>query len=289
MDEQIRAIQEYVYSKYVEPSDHGTLDEEGAVRRLDSYYGDPARANDAECFFPGVLWFELGFEHEDDDSKRACFLRAYYWLKKHQILTGEEWDVVDDRILDIEDWAEELGVQLELDPPPPIPEAPETSGEVEPVVEAEPEMAPHVVDEIDDHGPMMLVAPGAFFFGLDKRRVELGAYYIDKYPVTNRQYEAFCRATGYRWPKFKNDERFNDPDAPVVGISVQDAEKYARWVGKSLPTEEQWEKACRGSDGRLYPWGKRSRPTGAPATARTPRPEARSPSSTIPTRPARTA
>ena len=62
VDEQIRAIQEYVYSKYVEPGDHGALDEEGAVRLLDTYYSDPSRLDDAECFFPGVLWFELGFE-----------------------------------------------------------------------------------------------------------------------------------------------------------------------------------------------------------------------------------
>ena len=56
-------------------------------------------------------------------------------------------------------------------------------------------------------------------------------------------------------PKYWGDKRFNDPKAPVVGVSVNDALKYARWVGKQLPTEEQWEKACRGTDGRKNPWG----------------------------------
>ncbi len=101
----------------------------------------------------------------------------------------------------------------------------------------------------------MFVPAGVFLFGAEKREVNLPAFWIDKFPVTNRQYESFCRATGYRWPKCRDDARFSEPEAPVVGIGVQDAEKYARWVGKALPTEEQWEKACRGTDGRLYPWG----------------------------------
>ena len=83
----------------------------------------------------------------------------------------------------------------------------------------------------------------------------LPAFYVDKFPVTNRQYEAFCRDTGYRWPKYWTDARFNGPDHPVVGVSAADALKYCRWAGKDLPTEEQWEKAARGTDGRLFPWG----------------------------------
>ena len=102
---------------------------------------------------------------------------------------------------------------------------------------------------------MMLVSAGSFTFRENGDSVSLPAYYIDKFPVTNRQYEAFCRATGYRFPKYWGDKRFNAADAPVVGVSVNDALKYARWVGKQLPTEEQWEKACRGTDGRLLPWG----------------------------------
>lgn len=255
MTEQIRAIQEYVYGKYIEPGAHGTLDEESAARTLDACYADPAHALDSECYFPGVLWFELGFELEDEETKKACFLRAYYWLKKSQVITQEEWDAVDDRVLDIEDWAEDQGISLETDPPPAVPVL-ASSGEGEPaLVSAAPARAPHVVQEIEDHGPMMLIPSGTFLFGLDRRETHLPAFRIDKYPVTNQQYESFCRATGYRWPKFRGIDRLGNPDAPVVGVSVLDAEKFARWVGKSLPTEEQWEKACRGSDGRIFPWG----------------------------------
>ena len=109
--------------------------------------------------------------------------------------------------------------------------------------------------EIDDHGPMVLVSAGPFLFGPDREPRSLSAFYIDKYPVTNKQYGAFCRATQYRWPKYWTDPRFNGPDQPVVGVSAADAAKYCKWVGKELPTEEQWEKAARGADGRVYPWG----------------------------------
>ncbi len=262
MDDQIRVIEEHVYSKYIEPADHAEMDEEGAARTLDAYYMLPA-ADPAESFFPGVLWFELGFGQEDESTKGAYFLRAYYWLKRYQSLSGEEWDPVDDRILDIEDWADEAGTGLaDIAEPPvpamtrePAPEAPQAVEVVEPTEAVVVTAAPHVVEEVEDHGPMMRIAGGSFLFGMDRKPVHLAEYLIDKYPVTNRQYEQFCRSTGYRWPRYQRDDRFNDPDAPVVGVSVQDAEKYARWVGKQLPSEEQWEKACRGSDGRLYPWG----------------------------------
>ena len=64
MDDQIRAIEEYVYSRYIDPAPHGTLDEAAAVRVLDAYYARPENAEDPDCFFPGVLYFELGFEDE---------------------------------------------------------------------------------------------------------------------------------------------------------------------------------------------------------------------------------
>mgnify|MGYP001820347451 CR=1 FL=1 len=117
---------------------------------------------------------------------------------------------------------------------------------------------------------MMVVAGGAFLYGPDKDEVNLPTFYIDKYPVTNKEYEAFCRATGYRWPKFMNDERFNHPDAPVVGVSMADAMRFSRWVGKALPTAEQWEKASRGSDGRAYPWGEEDPTNGGACHGRDP-------------------
>jgi formylglycine-generating enzyme required for sulfatase activity len=85
--------------------------------------------------------------------------------------------------------------------------------------------------------------------------VYLDAYYIDKYEVTNEQYKKFVEETGHRIPRCWNDSRFNRPNQPIVGITWDDAVEYATWAGKRLPTEAEWEKAARGTDKRLWPWG----------------------------------
>ena len=89
----------------------------------------------------------------------------------------------------------------------------------------------------------------------DPRTVFVAAFYMDKYEVTNRQYTQFRTETGHRKPKFWDDPRLNAPDQPVVGVNWEDAAAYAAWAGKRLPTASEWEKAARGTDGRLYPWG----------------------------------
>ena len=236
MDDQIRALQEYIYAKYVDGMHVEGIDEVAALQQLEEYFSRPEKANDSECVYAGILYFELGYELEDKQIE--FFRRAKYWLERHRALTGEEWDAVDDRLLDLDEFFESEGIEIEA-VEMPVPTA----------------MAPVMVKEIDDHGKMMLIPAGAFLFGGELEPVTLPAFYIDKFPVTNRDYEAFCRDTGYRFPKYWNEDRFRNPDAPVVGVSVADAQKYSRWVGKGLPSEEQWEKASRGVDGRLYPWG----------------------------------
>ena len=115
-----------------------------------------------------------------------------------------------------------------------------------------------------DSAEMVLIPAGSFKMGSSDgydpekpvHTVYVDAFYMDKYEVTNAQYQKFMRATGHREPKYWNDSRFNQPNQPVVGVSWHDATVYARWAGKRLPTEAEWEYAARGGlEGRKYPWG----------------------------------
>ncbi len=91
----------------------------------------------------------------------------------------------------------------------------------------------------------------------------LSDYYIMKHPVTNAQYLAFVEATQHRKPLFwqKGIYPEDKADHPVVGVSFHDAVAFCRWASQitgqpvRLPTEPEWEKAARGSDARMYPWG----------------------------------
>lgn len=87
------------------------------------------------------------------------------------------------------------------------------------------------------------------------RHVTLGAYYIDRYPVTNHQYRRFIAATGHRKPPLIDHPEWGAPLKPVVFVGWEDARAYALWAGKTLPSEAQWEKAGRGTDGRWWAWG----------------------------------
>ena len=79
-----------------------------------------------------------------------------------------------------------------------------------------------------------------------ERRLYLNAFFIDRYEVTNGQYRQFD--PGHRFPP-------GGEDLPVTDVTWEEAQTYARWGGTRLPTEEEWEKAARGVDGRTFPWG----------------------------------
>lgn len=93
---------------------------------------------------------------------------------------------------------------------------------------------------------MILIPAGPFPFGTQKRSIHLPAFYIDRYPVTNEQYARFHPDHAYP-PEHA--------DHPVTRVTFIDAARYARSVGKRLPTEEEWEKAAAGPQGMLFPWG----------------------------------
>ena len=129
-----------------------------------------------------------------------------------------------------------------------------------------------------------------WFDGEIERNITLPSFFIDRYLITQAQYEQFVRVTGHRVPHITHPEyqkqgflvhpyqevrpylwKDNQPpeplhDHPVVLVSVDDAEAYCHWRGKKenrktrLPTEDEWEKAARGVDHRYFPWGNQWEP-----------------------------
>jgi len=107
--------------------------------------------------------------------------------------------------------------------------------------------------------PMVLIPAGEFLMGSSEgnsdekpvHKVYLDAYYLDKYEVTNQQYREFVKATGYRAPN-----QWGEDNHPVVYVTWNDVVAYAKWAGKRLPTEAEWEKAARaGLKEKKYLWG----------------------------------
>ena len=96
---------------------------------------------------------------------------------------------------------------------------------------------------------------------LPQHQVYLSAYEISRYEITNAQYRTFIEATNRPTPRGHNgektweDETLNGDTQPVVGVTWFDAQAFAEWIGGSLPTEAQWERAARGTEARIYPWG----------------------------------
>lgn len=106
-------------------------------------------------------------------------------------------------------------------------------------------------------GEMVLIPAGEFLFGPEKRPVKLPAFYIDRTEVTYGAYIQFCRAKGLPAPPGYSAARLN---YPVAEITIQEAREFAAWANKRLPRPEEWERAARGADGRMYPWGDQADP-----------------------------
>ncbi|NUN53520.1 MAG: SUMF1/EgtB/PvdO family nonheme iron enzyme, partial [Planctomycetaceae bacterium] len=110
-----------------------------------------------------------------------------------------------------------------------------------------------------DGAEMVLVAEGEFTMGSpaneDERPVHrpfLSSFLVDRHEVTTGQYRRFCEATNREFPR-QEGEGFRKH--PVTMVDWNDAAAYAAWAGRRLPSEAEWEKAARGTDGREYPWG----------------------------------
>ena len=171
-------------------------------------------------------------------------------------MTGEADDLIQLTQLVAIDVREHFGERVSR---PAFSSQPQTS----PLPQAQP--APQPTIKAKD-APMVRVPAGEFMMGcneqVDKQckanekpyhKVYLDAFSIDKLDVTQGQYNE-C-VSGGRCTANQQMNGFMGPDQPVVNVSWEDANTYCQWAGKRLPTEAEWEKAARGTDGRIYPWG----------------------------------
>jgi len=109
---------------------------------------------------------------------------------------------------------------------------------------------PHSLDF--PSGSMVLVEGGDALLGHGRHRVSVPSFYIDKTEVTNRAFLDFCQATQKLPPQ---GMELSPSENPAVNVTFADAQAFCSWAGKRLPSADEWEKAARGTDGRIYPWG----------------------------------
>jgi formylglycine-generating enzyme required for sulfatase activity len=199
-----------------------------------------------------------------EDCEVPARVRELHWV---DYFTPGGYDLL---MQALEVHAGEIGVVLRraspavVETPPAVPEPSALLEVRESLVESH-ESAPDLRINERDGAELALIPAGEFTMGSDAadderpiHTVHLDAYYIYKTPVTVGQYRQFCEATDRQMPPAPGFNRdWQKVDHPIVNVSWIDAKAYCDWAEAYLPTEAEWEKAARGRDGRVYPWGEK--------------------------------
>jgi len=141
-------------------------------------------------------------------------------------------------------------------PPKPVPPRPVAREIIVPAA------LPKLTTNPKDGAELIYIPAGKFLMGDDDKKnnpiqtVELTDYYIYKNAVTVEQYAAYCMAVGKEMPPPPDfNPEWSKRDHPIVKVTWAESRAYAQWAEGDLPSEAQWERAARGTDGRKYPWG----------------------------------
>lgn len=189
-----------------------------------------------------------------------------------RVLRGDSWDNPADNLRSTDRFAEKadsyyktFGCRCAMSPRMVISPDDKAEDNEKKRLEAENQrkaqvMADYKRDLLSDQ-MMVYIPQGNFIMGSNdgydnekpSRKVWINAFYMDKYEVTFEQYEMFLRDTKHKNKPFDNG--WGEESRPVININWKDSEEYCIWAGKRLPTEMEWEKAARGTDGHEFPWG----------------------------------
>jgi formylglycine-generating enzyme required for sulfatase activity len=209
-----------------------------------------ARPDQYKKRFPQAMNQTIPLSPQTQMLPHRSIVQAWDWLC-HLPLVAWAGIIMGVMVITIAVW----WIILEIKSPPPTPPPPVSTVDI-------------VTRTRSTDGMVMVYVPtGTFQMGSDKRDtdangdefpqhpVTLDAFWIDQTEVTNKQYRKCVQLGACSRSAFASDPRLNNDNQPVVGANFDEAQGYCKWVGAALPTEAQWEKAARGTDGRIYPWG----------------------------------